>query len=91
MYGYSQSLTKERCIGPKNAHRYMVDLVLDFSETYKNVSRFTYMHINTAHESTGTVISTLDDDLVFFLRKLSKNDEDFVLFLMADHGMRYGS
>ncbi|CAG9325557.1 unnamed protein product [Blepharisma stoltei] len=90
-YGYSQSLKKERCIGNKNAHTWMLDLILDFSDTYKNVSKYTYMHVNTAHEETGTVISTLDLDLKNFLQDFTSRDEDYVLFLMGDHGMRYGS
>lgn len=64
---------------------------MDFSDTYKTVSKFTYMHLNTAHEHTGTVISTLDDDLETFLIDFTKTDEDFVLFIMGDHGMRYGN
>ncbi|CAG9325556.1 unnamed protein product [Blepharisma stoltei] len=91
MYGYSQSATKERCIGNKNAHEYLLDYFLQFSEAYKEVSRFSYIHLSTAHESTGTVISTLDDDLVGFLRKFLGFKEDSVLFLMGDHGMRYGN
>ncbi|CAG9325565.1 unnamed protein product [Blepharisma stoltei] len=89
-YGYSETLKKERCIGNKNAHAWMMDYILDFSETYKNVSRYTYMHIDTAHEATGTVVSTIDLDLKDFLEEFFNRDEDSILFLMGDHGMRYG-
>ncbi|CAG9325559.1 unnamed protein product [Blepharisma stoltei] len=89
-YGYSESLKKERCIGNKNAHAWMMDYILDFSDVYKNVSRYTYMHIDTAHEETGTVVSTIDLDLKSFLEDFTSRDEDYVLFLMGDHGMRYG-
>ena len=54
-------------MGNKNVHRYMLDYLLEFSENYKEVSRFSYVHLNTAHEGSGTVVSTLDDDLVDFL------------------------
>ncbi|CAG9325560.1 unnamed protein product [Blepharisma stoltei] len=91
LYGYSESLKKERCIGNKNTHAWMMDYILDFSDVYKNVSRYTYMHIDTAHEETGTVVSTIDLDLKHFLRDFTRRDEDYVLFLMGDHGMRYGS
>mmetsp|Transcript_3956 Transcript_3956/g.3746 ORF Transcript_3956/g.3746 Transcript_3956/m.3746 type:complete len:192 (+) Transcript_3956:840-1415(+) len=90
MYGYMESLKTERCIGNKNAHAWMMDYILDFSDVYKNVSRYTYMHIDTAHEETGTVVSTIDLDLKNFLQNFTSRDEDYVLFLMGDHGMRYG-
>ncbi|CAG9325566.1 unnamed protein product [Blepharisma stoltei] len=89
-YGYSETSKRERCIGNKNAHAWMMDYILDFSETYKNVSRYTYMHIDTAHEETGTVVSTIDLDLKKFLEEFFSRDEDSILFLMGDHGMRYG-
>ena len=69
----------------------MLDYLLEFSENYKEVSRFSYVHLNTAHEGSGTVVSTLDDDLVDFLTVFFKTQEKSVLFLMGDHGMRYGS
>lgn len=42
------------------------------------------------HEDSGTVAETLDDDLVEFLRKVLDTKDELVMFLMADHGMRYG-
>jgi hypothetical protein len=69
----------------------MLDYVLDFSRNYKNVSRFSYVHLNTAHEGSGTVISSLDEDLKDFLEEFWNLDGDNVIFLMGDHGMRYGS
>ncbi|CAG9325561.1 unnamed protein product [Blepharisma stoltei] len=90
LYGYSESLKKERCIGNKDTHAWMMDYILVFSESYKNVSRCTYMHIDTAHEETGTVVSTIDLDLKHFLQDFTIRDEDYVLFLMGDQGMRCG-
>lgn len=69
----------------------MLNYILDFSKNYESVSRFSYIHLNTAHEGSGTVISTLDNDLVEFISSLTKRPEKTVLFLMGDHGMRYGS
>ncbi|CAG9325562.1 unnamed protein product [Blepharisma stoltei] len=89
-YGYSEALKRERCIGNKNAHAWMMDYILDFSDVYKDVSRYTYMHIDTAHEETGTVVATIDLDLKKFLEEFFSRDEDSILFLMGDHGMRYG-
>ena len=42
------------------------------------------------HEDSGTVAETLDDDLVGFLKEVMSTKDELVLFLMADHGMRYG-
>lgn len=69
----------------------MLNYILDFSNNYKSVSRFSYIHLNTAHEGSGTIISTLDDDLVSFISNFTSLAEKSVLFLMGDHGMRYGS
>lgn len=90
-YNFHNNAQKQRCIGPKNAHTYMLDYLLEFSENYKEVSRFSYIHINTAHEGSGTVISTLDSDLVNFLTDITRRQERTVIFLMGDHGMRYGN
>lgn len=90
LLGYDQSLQKERCFGNRNVHTVMMDYMLDYLEIYKNVSRFSYLHINTAHEDTGSVISTLDDDLVDFLTDLMARDEETVLFIKGDHGNRAG-
>ncbi|CAG9319439.1 unnamed protein product [Blepharisma stoltei] len=89
-YGYDQDLKSQRCIGNKNAHKIIMDQILQFSEAYKNVSRFSYAHINTNHESTGTVISTLDLDLADFLTDITSRNEDLVLFIKGDHGLREG-
>ena len=44
-----------------------------------------------AHEDSGTVISSLDDDLVDFLKKLFSTEDNVFLFILADHGPRYGN
>ena len=69
----------------------MLDYLLEFSQNYESVNRFSYIHLNTAHEGSGTVISSLDDDLVSFIESFYKLPGPNVLFLMGDHGMRYGS
>lgn len=69
----------------------MLEYLLSFSENYSSVSRLSYVHLNTAHEGSGTVISSLDKDLKRFLEKFVKRNERSVVFLMGDHGMRYGA
>lgn len=43
-----------------------------------------------AHENTGSLIQTMDDDLLDFLAKFLAKESEFVLYIEADHGMRYG-
>ena len=70
----------------------MYDYSLQMMENYGNVSTFSYLHPNTAHEASGTVISTLDLDTSEFLRTaMSAHPDNLVVFLMGDHGMRYGA
>lgn len=70
----------------------MYDYALQVQSNYHNVSTFAYLHPNTAHEASGTVISTLDADTVDFLRAaMDYHKDNLVVFLMADHGMRYGA
>lgn len=89
-YNFFNNAQKERCIGPRNAHSYMLDYTLEFSQNYKDVSRFSYIHLNTAHEGSGTVIATLDQDLEQFLAEVL-TQQDVKVILMGDHGMRYGN
>lgn len=47
--------------------------------------------MSPAHESTGTVIKTADEDLANFLEglldsKLTKSDDNFVIMIASDHG-----
>lgn len=42
------------------------------------------------HEDSGTVIHSLDADLKSFLEKVLATDDEIFIFLLADHGMRYG-
>lgn len=46
-----------------------------------------------AHEQTGQHAATLDLDMVWFLKRMLRDfgpGNDLMVFLMADHGMRYG-
>ena len=89
VYGYHDHLERQRCFGDENAHYFSMDHAYQFLENYRNHNRFAYVHITAAHEDSGN-IRTVDDDLREFLEKLMRmfdNDEDdFVLFLIGDHG-----
>ena len=88
-YGYNDLLENQRCFGDRNAHYFSMDHAYQFFENYRNHNRFGYVHITAAHEDTGNV-KTIDDDLREFLEKLMRlfdnDEEDFVLFMIGDHG-----
>ena len=88
--GFDDISKTQRCIGNKNSHYYLLNYTLDFVENYSGLNKFAYFTILPAHESSGTVIQTLDDDLVYYLKRLMASKDKVVIFLVADHGMRYG-
>jgi hypothetical protein len=84
--------TVQRCIGPVMSHWYLMNYTLAFSEKYQDLNQFAYNHLTAAHEQTGQHAATLDDDLVWYMNQyLTKFPEsDLVMYVVADHGMRYG-
>jgi hypothetical protein len=81
----------QRCIGNKNSHFYILNYTLQYIENYQGVNKWAHIMTLPAHEDSGTVISSLDDDLVDFLKKLFNTKDKILLFLLADHGPRYGN
>lgn len=92
VYGYDDFSNKQRCIGKQNSHNLTFTYVFDYFQTYKDLNKFAYVHLDTAHENTGN-IQTADKDLVFFINGLfelfSKHEENFALFLLSDHGLKF--
>ncbi|OMJ94231.1 hypothetical protein SteCoe_2720 [Stentor coeruleus] len=91
VFGTDNYINKHSCFGSHDSHYYMLKYVQEYLKTYEGINRFGYVHITTAHEKTGTIIKTVDDDLHQFLKSVLKqyNDnknEDIVLFLGGDHG-----
>ena len=75
-------------------HRYLLDYTYDLAGLYPDVNQFIYIHLNTAHEQTGQMAATLDNDIYEFLSGyLTEFQEkfDIVMFLHGDHGMRFGN
>ena len=68
----------------------MIDYVTQFLNNYKGLNKFAFVQSLAGHEDTGTIIATLDQDLPEQIDQILNTDDDIVLFLMADHGMRYG-
>ena len=88
--GFNDISTAQRCIGNKNSHQFMLNYTLQFVQEYSGLNKYAHVMSVTAHESTGTVIRSLDSDLRDFLQKITETSDELVLFLAADHGMRYG-
>lgn len=85
---------QQRCIGTEMSHYYLMNYTLDFLGKYEGTNRWAYNHITAAHEQSGQHAQTLDKDLVWYLKQMIKNfgaKNDLIIFLMADHGMRYGN
>lgn len=93
--GYSskkRAASVQRCIGSKMSHWYLMNYTLAFSEQYRDINQFAYNHLTAAHEETGQHAATLDDDLVWYMSEYLEKfrDNDVVLYIVGDHGMRYG-
>ena len=87
---YSDTSHDQRCIGSKYSHEYLFDYLIDYANSYTDLNKWAHVMCVTAHDDTGTVIATLDSDLANFLQRLVNSSQEFVLFMAADHGMRYG-
>lgn len=82
----------QRCIGLNNSHAYVYNYIEEFSRNYKHLNQWIFTHVNTAHESSGLLISTMDLETLYFLQSyLTEHaDSKTILFITGDHGMRYG-
>lgn len=81
------------CSGPENAGQRMLDSVLDFSVTYKNVPTFGLFWINTFSHDDINCATSMDADVEMLLRKLYVEEilNDTIVVLLSDHGFRYGN
>ena len=92
VFSYTDFIQKPRCFGSKNGHWFLFEYLRQFNKNYKGHNKFTYTHTSIAHENTGQMIKTLDDDLKEGIESLVKyykeTQEDFLIVLAADHGRR---
>ena len=90
VFGTDNYINQHSCFGSYNSHRYMLDYIQSYLTEYKGQNRFGYSHITTAHEKSGTIIKTVDEDLLLFFTSLlkfySEIDEDVFFILAGDHG-----
>ena len=89
--GFNDKLEDQRCIGNKNSHFYMLNYTLQYVKNYQGINKWGHIMILPAHEDSGTVISTLDQDLVDFLSKVLETKDKIIIMLQGDHGIRYGN
>jgi len=87
---YSDTQREQRCFGQKRSHEYLFSYLSQYVHTYQGLNKWAHIMCVTAHEDSGTVIETLDDDLVELLYNLTRAKDEFVIFMGGDHGMRYG-
>lgn len=63
---------------------------MQYVQNYQGLNKWAYLHSVTGHEGSGSLVETLDRDLPEILTKLLATNDELVVFLMSDHGMRYG-
>jgi hypothetical protein len=92
VYGFHDVSNRQRCYGNQNSHNLTFSYTLDYFEKYENTNKFSYIHLNAAHENTGN-IQTADEDTKHFLSSLTslfqKRDENFAIFFISDHGFKF--
>jgi hypothetical protein len=90
LFGYSDFIQRQRCIGTYNSHWYMLDYLRQYYENYSGLNRFAYVHLSPGHEETGTVIRSADVDTMEFFQTMleaaANRDEDLVIMMASDHG-----
>ena len=79
---------RRRCLYGKDAFEYVLEFSKKFLETYKNEKKILKMGFNDAHESTGQVITYLDEPLKNFIKYYLKNHmtEKSMIIFLSDHG-----
>jgi hypothetical protein len=61
---------EKRCISERYVHSYAFDYLNQYLENYKKVPKFAFTSLFEAHESSGAVISTVDNDFSKFISDL---------------------
>lgn len=87
--GFDDMAETQRCIGNKNSHYYLFNYTLEYVSNYQGLNKWAHVMTVAAHEGSGTVIQSLDQDLADFLGKLLSFKDNIVLFMLGDHGPRY--
>jgi hypothetical protein len=90
VFGTDNYINEQCCFGSHDSHHYMLQYASSYLKEYEGINRFGYVHITTAHEKSGTIIKTVDDDLLDFMKDLlhfyNSRNEDLVFIMAGDHG-----
>ena len=90
---FRKNKAEQRCLGGHMSHYYVLNYTDEVVDLNPGANLMLYVHLSAAHEYTGNHAETLDEDirdhLSSFLQKYS-SDYDILIFLQADHGMKYG-
>lgn len=58
---------ERRCINEKYVHSYTFEYMNEFMENYVESPKFVFTHMIEAHESSGSVLSTVDGEFALFV------------------------
>jgi Protein of unknown function (DUF229) len=90
VFGNDNYINSHSCFGSHNSHWYMLNYIRQYLKAYEGINRFGYGHITTAHEKSGTIIKTVDEDLLELLKDIletyEESNEDIVFIMAGDHG-----
>jgi hypothetical protein len=59
-------------MGDDYVHTYAFKYILQFFENYKDLPKFAFTKYIEAHENSGSVLSTMDEDMAHFVKKIRK-------------------
>lgn len=76
------------CLGYKHEGEYVLDYALELVERFNSTPYFGFFWANTFSHNNISDVSSMDDRMVEYLRKLQSSDS--VIFFFSDHGMRFG-
>jgi len=79
-----------RCIDGRFVHEYAFDYIRQFNKNYKDVNTFSISSFIEPHEGSTAVVTTVDSHLKEFLEEFMENNNDTIVFLLADHGLHMG-
>eukprot|EP00996_Jenningsia_fusiforme_P002688 NODE_350_length_2402_cov_36.079473_g325_i0.p1 GENE.NODE_350_length_2402_cov_36.079473_g325_i0~~NODE_350_length_2402_cov_36.079473_g325_i0.p1 ORF type:complete len:708 (+),score=102.51 NODE_350_length_2402_cov_36.079473_g325_i0:88-2211(+) len=88
--GCNDGYMDRRCIGSDMVVSHLFHYAEQFMDNYRDLGRWGFMQILEGHEETGSVISTIDEELSQFVSRVMESHPNTFLFVMGDHGMRYG-
>jgi len=84
----------KRCLMGEYVHRHSLHYMEKILRTYKDSPKPFYMHsiFTEAHEGTGEVISTMDEDIANFITKMESENllDDTIIVFISDHGLHMG-